>query len=325
MKLHRPFFASFRFNSTPFANRPFHRQLHSFTRRLFKLPSPPPHPSPHHHDLPTFLAYADRTSLSPTTTSYIGTHYEYIVQQTLRSSAFTLHRVGGRDDAGIDLVGTWHLPHREHPLRVIVQCKSLKTKLSPNLVRELEGTFHQSPVGWRTGDEVGVLVSPREATKGVRDALARSAYPLVWMMIERDGAMRQALWNAKAEQLGLVGLGVEVRYSASGDVDSSVTKRVSFTWDGEEIPDMEQVETQMSGVEDKWLRAWGNGFNEVEKNKSELLDAVQELFPEEKPLLLGTGACSALSEADRARVMQSLSRQESTQQETRPETDHAST
>ncbi|KAB8264512.1 hypothetical protein BDV32DRAFT_117927 [Aspergillus pseudonomiae] len=298
MNLHRPLSS---FILTSVVRRQCHRQLHSFTRRLFKLPSPPPHPSAHHHDLPSFLSYAERTSLSPTTTAYIGMHYEYIVQRTLRSSAFTLHRVGGRDDAGIDLVGTWHLPHREHPLRVIVQCKSLKTKLGPNLVRELEGTFNQSPVGWRTGDEVGILVSPREATKGVRDTLARSTYPLMWMMIERDGALRQVLWNGKAEQLGLVNLGVEVRYSADEDADSS--KGVVLTWDGDEIPDMEQVESRVSAVEDSWLRSWDDGG---QRNKSELLDAVQKLFPEEKPLLFGTGACSALTDADRMKVIQFL-------------------
>ncbi|KAE8352532.1 hypothetical protein BDV28DRAFT_135000 [Aspergillus coremiiformis] len=323
MTLHLPIYSVFRFNITPISRPQCRRPLHSFTRRLFKLPSPPPHPSSHHYDLPSFVAYANRTSLSAATTAYIGTHYEYTVQQTLRSSAFTLHRVGGRDDAGIDLVGTWHLPHREHPIRVIVQCKSLKTKLSPNLVRELEGTFHQSPVGWRTGDEVGVLVGPREATKGVRDALARSKYPLIWMMIERDGAMRQVLWNGRAEQLGLVGLGVEVRYSAE-DADSSA-KKVALIWDGEEMPHMDQVESEMSAVEERWLCSWGISSSGVERNKSELLDAVQRLFPEEKPLLSGTGTCSTLSDTDRAKVLQSLSSKEFAQYEEKEGTSHAST
>ncbi|KAE8165927.1 hypothetical protein BDV40DRAFT_40571 [Aspergillus tamarii] len=323
MKLQRSFYSFFRLNLTSLVRRQCHRPLHSFTRRLFKLPSPPPHPSANHHDLPSFLAYAERTSLSPKTTAYIGTHYEYKIQRTLRSSAFTLHRVGGRDDAGIDLVGTWHLPRREHPLRVIVQCKSLKTKLGPNLLRELEGTFNQSPVGWRTGDEVGILVSPREATKGVRDALARSTYPLMWMMIERDGTLRQVLWNGRAEQLGLVNLGVEVRYSADEDVDSS--KGVVLTWDGEEIPNMEEVENQVSAVEDSWLRSWGDGFNRGQRNKSELLDAVHELFPEEKPLLLGTGACSSLTDADRVKVMQYLDSKKSAQVEAASGMKHTST
>ncbi|RHZ58827.1 hypothetical protein CDV55_106717 [Aspergillus turcosus] len=282
-----------------FSSSPIHRQLDPFTRRLFKLPSPPPSPSQHHNDLASFLAYAERTSLPTTSTTYIGTHYEYTVQQTLRRFAFSLHRVGGRDDAGIDLIGTWHLPQHEHPLRVFVQCKSLKTKLGPNLVRELEGTFRQSasPVGWRTGTKIGVLVGPREATKGVRDAMARSAYPLLWMMVERDGEVQQALWNSCAEQLGLGALGVEMVYGgASG-------RRISLTWDGSELPSMDQVEDLMVQRQVEWLRLWDAGSEMSGERRGELLDLVQQLYPDEKPLLLGAGTCTTLTEADRSKVL----------------------
>ncbi|KAF7162359.1 hypothetical protein CNMCM6106_009331 [Aspergillus hiratsukae] len=285
-----------------FSASPIHRQLDPFTRRLFKLPSPPPSPSQHHNDLASFLAYAERTSLPTTSTTYIGTHYEYTVQQTLRRFAFSLHRVGGRDDAGIDLIGTWHLPQHEHPLRVFVQCKSLKTKLGPNLVRELEGTFRQSqaPVGWRTGTKIGVLVGPREATKGVRDAMARSAYPLLWMMVERDGEVQQALWNTGAEQLGLGALGVEMVYGgASG-------RRISLTWDGSELPSMDQVEDLMVQRQADWLRLWDAGSEMSGVRRGELLELVQQLNPDEKPLLLGAGTCTTLTEADRSKVLQLL-------------------
>ncbi|RHZ57104.1 uncharacterized protein CDV56_107644 [Aspergillus thermomutatus] len=280
-----------------FSASPFHRQLDPFTRQLFKLPSPPPSPSQHHNDLASFLTYAERTSLPTTSTTYVGTHYEYTVQQTLRRFAFSLHRVGGRDDAGIDLVGTWHLPQHEHPLRVFVQCKSLKTKLGPNLVRELEGTFRQSPVGWRTGTKIGVLVGPREATKGVRDAMARSAYPLLWMMVERDGEVQQALWNTCAEQLGLGALGVEMVY---GDVSG---RRISLTWDGGELPSMDQVEDLMVQRQAEWLRLWDASSEMSGARRGELLDLVQQLYPDEKPLLLGTGTCTTLTEADRAKIL----------------------
>ncbi|GAQ06440.1 uncharacterized protein C824.03c, mitochondrial [Aspergillus lentulus] len=284
-----------------FSASPVHRQLDPFTRRLFKLPSPPPSPSQHHNDLASFLAYAERISLPATSTTYIGTHYEYTVQQTLRRFAFSLHRVGGRDDAGIDLIGTWHLPQHEHPLRVFVQCKSLKTKLGPNLVRELEGTFRQSPVGWRTGTKIGVLVGPREATKGVRDAMARSAHPLLWMMVERGGELQQALWNGCAEALGLGALGVEMVYGgASG-------KRISLTWDGSELPSMDQVEDLMTQRQDEWLRLWDADSEMSAARRGELLDLVQQLYPDEKPLLFGAGTCTTLAEADRTKVLQQLS------------------
>ncbi|GIJ88988.1 hypothetical protein Asppvi_007916 [Aspergillus pseudoviridinutans] len=278
---------------------PIRRELDPFTRRLFKLPSPPS-PSQHHNDLASFLAYAERTSLPTTSTTYIGTHYEYTVQQTLQRFAFSLHRVGGRDDAGIDLVGTWHLPQHEHPLRVFVQCKALKTKLGPNLVRELEGTFRQSPVGWRTGTKIGVLVGPREATKGVRDAMARSAYPLLWMMVERDGELQQALWNSCAEQLGLGALGVEMVYGGAS------SRRISLTWNGSELPSMDQVEELMMQRQVEWLRLWDAGSEMSAARRAELLDLVQQLYPDEKPLLLGADTCTTLTEADRTKVLQQL-------------------
>jgi hypothetical protein len=279
--------------------------LTPFTRRIFKLPSAPSPPSQQHNDLTTFLSYAERISLPPTSTVYVGTHYEYTVLQSLRRYALALHRIGGRDDAGIDLVGTWHLPEREREraLRVLVQCKALKTKLGPNLVRELEGAIRQAPVGWRTGQTAGVLVSPREATKGVRDALARSSYPLFWMMVELDGTLKQALWNARAEELGLGPLRVETRYGAgAGDTESgSVTKQVALTWDGSDIPDMEQVEQSLLHYEDQWVKAWGVDLSEIDKEK--LLDVVERVFPDGQP---EAGPDGSLSAIDQSKVLQAL-------------------
>ncbi|KAJ5826287.1 hypothetical protein N7474_003425 [Penicillium riverlandense] len=287
---------------THFSTCAARHDLHPLTRRLFKFPSAPT-PSTHHHDLPSFLSYAERISLPQTSTVYVGTHYEYTVLHKLRQCALNLHRVGGRDDAGIDLVGTWHLPERERELalRVVVQCKSLKTKLGPNLVRELEGALRNAPVGWRTEQTVGMLVSPREATKGVRDAMARSGYPLLWMMIERDGTMRQALWNARAELLGLEPLGVETRYTGGdggGDLSEKVSAEVALTWDGGDIGDMDYVEQTLARAEDQWAASWGVAPSE----KAALLDAIESLFPE-KSISSGPEGVSA---SDRMKVLQMI-------------------
>ncbi|KAL1981376.1 hypothetical protein VTN96DRAFT_2719 [Rasamsonia emersonii] len=255
-------------------------QLSPFTRRLFKLPAAPPPASLNHHDLPSFLSYAERTGLPASSTTYVGTHYEYTVLQSLRRFAFALHRVGGRDDAGIDLVGTWHLPRRAHALRVVVQCKALKTKLGPNLVRELEGAFRHSPVGWRTSEKVAILVSPREATKGVRDAMARSDYPLFWIMMERDGTIRQALWNGKVEALGLGALGVETRYREHSS--DPAQKDIILTWDDEEFPHMDRVEEDMAKQEAEWVATWGCE-RLSETGKVELLEMVETAFPDLGP------------------------------------------
>ncbi|EQL35175.1 hypothetical protein BDFG_03156 [Blastomyces dermatitidis ATCC 26199] len=198
-------------------------------------PIPPASPTSQHHDLPSFLDYAARTSLDPTSTTYVGTHYEYTVRQALRLWALDLTRIGGRLDSGIDLVGSWHLPDpNSQPLRVIVQCKALKNKVGPNVVRELEGTFAGAPVGWRGQGILGMLVSSRESTKGLRTALLKSRYPLVWIFAELDGRVRQVLWNKRADDAGLAALGVEVKHA--GEVQEGADdKVVSVTWNGEEI------------------------------------------------------------------------------------------
>ncbi|KZZ90588.1 hypothetical protein AAP_03683 [Ascosphaera apis ARSEF 7405] len=200
-------------------------------------PSTPESASQNHHDLPSFLAHAARTSLSPTSTVYTGTHYEYTVLTSLRNYGFDLTRIGGSNDFGVDLVGTWSVipstsTYRPQPIRTIVQCKALKKKAGPNLIRELEGSFAGAPVGWRGDGVFGVLATTREATKGVREALAKSRYPLVWILAEQDGGkVRQCLWNHRAMENGLEGLGVRVRYGGGEEVDGSVV----LTWDGEEM------------------------------------------------------------------------------------------
>ncbi|KAL2153133.1 hypothetical protein VTH82DRAFT_4288 [Thermothelomyces myriococcoides] len=153
----------------------------------------PPAPSTHHTDLPSFLAYAARTNLDPSSPVYVGTHFEYTVAGALARFGLSLRRVGGASDCGIDLLGTWSLPpfsaeyqqqqhrHYHRQLRVLVQCKAVQ-RPGPNLVRELEGAFVGAPAGWRaTADRhgvLGLLVTERPATKGIREALTRSRWPM---------------------------------------------------------------------------------------------------------------------------------------------------
>jgi hypothetical protein len=185
-----------------------------------------------------------------------------------------------------------------------VQCKSLKAKVGPNVVRELEGTFRQAPVGWRTGQTVGLLVSPREATKGVRDTLARSSYPLFWMMIERDGTLKQALWNARAEELGLGPLGVETRYGAT-DESGEVTKQIALTWDGCDIPHMDLVEQGLIEFEEQWAASWGVSSAQIDKGQ--LLDFAERVLPPDTHMQLSHGS---LSDADRMKVIKALQEQQ---------------
>jgi hypothetical protein len=51
--------------------------------------------------------------LPTTSTVYIGTHYEYTVHAALARLGMRLTRVGGRADAGIDLLGQWLVPWQQ--------------------------------------------------------------------------------------------------------------------------------------------------------------------------------------------------------------------
>jgi hypothetical protein len=120
------------------------------------------------------------------------------------------------------------------------------------------------------------------------------------MMVERDGELQQALWNGCAEQLGLGALGVEMVYGGESG------RRISLTWNGSELPSMDQVEELMMQRQDEWLRLWDADSEMSAARRGELLDLVQQLYPDEKPLLLGAGTCTTLTESDKLKVLQQL-------------------
>jgi hypothetical protein len=184
--------------------------------------------SSHHQDLPSFLQYASRNDLDPTSNVYIGTHYEYTVRNTLQQMGMTLTRMGGKSDYGIDLLGTWTTSSVSYPLKVLIQCKALSSKAKPAVARELEGAFVGAPSGWRGSGVLGFLVSSGPATKGVRDAIGRSRWPMGYIYCAPDGKMLQMLWNRKAAEEGLEGVVVETKYPIC-DRDS---KEVILTFKG---------------------------------------------------------------------------------------------
>ncbi|KAI4753601.1 hypothetical protein E4T52_01603 [Aureobasidium sp. EXF-3400] len=178
----------------------------------------------HHTSLSEFLSYADAVTLSPTSTVYRGTHYEYTVANALERLAFSLTRVGRASDLGIDLLGTWAVPSRPVPLNVLIQCKAEAPK--PSMVRELEGAVVGAPVAYRGEGTVAILAAAKEATKGIRDAVGRSRLPMAYLNITTEGRVRQFVWNHAAVECGLEGVGVALRYLANDESD------VSLTWKG---------------------------------------------------------------------------------------------
>lgn len=192
----------------------------------------PEPPTSNHHDLPSFLEHAERSGLDPKSSLYVGTHYEYTVAQTLAKYRFYLRRIGGQSDYGTDLLGIWTIPSASEPLKVLVQCKALSRKSAPSLIRELEGAFVGAPVGWRGHGVVGIFVTEKPATKGVRDSLARSKWPMGFVSCTREGNVQQMLWNQRAEEEGLEGLGVGLRYSGEDEGEPYLL----LTWKGRHLP-----------------------------------------------------------------------------------------
>jgi hypothetical protein len=187
--------------------------------------------SPNHHDLSSFLEYVKRIEMDPKSTTYVGTLYEYTVQGALESLGMSLKRIGGKSDYGIDLLGTWSVPSAPQPLKVLIQCKAFARKIEPSQARELEGAFVGAPIGWRGAGVLGLLVSQKSATKGVREAMGRSRWPMGYVLCRADGKILQMLWNRRSEQQGLDGIEVGLKY-AGGDRNE---KEVVLMWKGEPI------------------------------------------------------------------------------------------
>lgn len=184
----------------------------------------PESPSSQHKDLVTFLAHAKRTGLDEESTVYVGTHYEYTVAQALARYGFHLKRIGGASDFGIDLLGTWTPPSTSHRLKILIQCKA-GALIGPRMIRELEGAFVGAPAGWRGKGVLAWLVGERPATKGVREGLGRSKWPMGYVFCERGARVRQVIWNRRAEEEGLEGFGVTSRFVDAGDVQELVLMR----------------------------------------------------------------------------------------------------
>ena len=217
---------------------------HSQTQQPQPQPQQPPltypsAPSPHHHSLSTFLSHASRTNLDPSSTVYVGTHFEYTALHALSRYGFALRRVGGVSDGGIDLLGTWTLPLPDHNekgvvLKVLAQCKAVQ-RGGPHLVRELEGAFAAAPAGWRGSKSVmGLLVGCKAATKGMREAVGRSRWPMGFVACSVEGRVEQFLWNRRAEEEGLEGVGVGMRYRDGGG-----ERELVLTWRGRNLPFVE--------------------------------------------------------------------------------------
>lgn len=119
-------------------------------------------------DIHQFLDYCMRNEADSKSTVFNGTLYELYTKKFLERAFHCkdLIKVGGKGDEGVDLIGKWDLSyfhnksqqlfpnlepetdsilHQKHKLddiNVLVQCKNLKSKLKPSLIKELTGIFY---------------------------------------------------------------------------------------------------------------------------------------------------------------------------------------
>ncbi|KAK1256213.1 hypothetical protein MKX07_008472 [Trichoderma sp. CBMAI-0711] len=183
-----------------------------------------------HSDLASYLDDAKRRGLDEKSTLFTGTRYEYLVASRLARYGFSLTRVGRTSDYGIDLIGEWTIPSSSSSsasppaikIRVLIQCKGGGgQRIGPHLIRELEGSFAGAPPGWRGGGVLGLLGQQQQQQEKEEKGEEEGG----------GGKVRQMLWNRRAEELGLEGVGVGVRRGGGGEGDEVVLVR-----NGEPVP-----------------------------------------------------------------------------------------
>ncbi|QLG73576.1 hypothetical protein HG535_0F00860 [Zygotorulaspora mrakii] len=150
-----------------------------------------------------------------------GTLYEYTVMRELQTklSMCELERVGGANDHGIDIKGSWHIkniyrkmnpllnldqieapkrcrvngaifkPYRSkalmEDLKVLVQCKGrTHSKVGPREFRELIGTFTSTVTPTNRNKTVMLMCSPHMLTKNGLKLIEMLPIPVIYLRIE---------------------------------------------------------------------------------------------------------------------------------------------
>lgn len=190
-----------------------------------------------HHDLDSFLDFAERKALGRETAVFKGTLYEYTVMKGLKEFGFHLERSGKSNDKGIDLIGHWDLPGGPHQIKVLIQCKL--SRGTPANIRELDGAHAGAPSEWKGDNVLKLLVSSIATTRGVLQAVQASSSAVGALHIEPDGLTRQFIWNHTAGKRGLAGIGVTGKYQQvatrnpnAAPTTTETLRTVALTWKG---------------------------------------------------------------------------------------------
>jgi len=131
----------------------------------------------------------------------------------------SLSRVGGRDDRGVDLTGTWLPPPAQPPrfaFPVYVQCKTERARAGPKFLRELEGTL-----GITASRVLGILATRGLCTPGMTKHMQQSRLPLAYCCIEPkedSGYIKQLIWNCVAAEMIGQRVGATTKFVPTGKV-----------------------------------------------------------------------------------------------------------
>lgn len=193
-----------------------------------------------HHDLPSWLEHVKCEGIDISRGLHKGTNFEYSTQNGLQLYSFQLTRVGGRNDLGIDLIGTWTLPSAPYELKVLVQCKAYEA--SPAHVRELQSAFANSAIHGGS-HSIALLVSSKPATKGVLNAVQQCPRPMAFVYMSSDGLLQQFVINDVGMQATLSGLSTRETLvpMAEGRIKKLVRgtrfkRAIALCWQGKKWP-----------------------------------------------------------------------------------------
>ncbi|KAJ3006065.1 hypothetical protein HKX48_000312 [Thoreauomyces humboldtii] len=130
----------------------------------------------------------------PLSTVAIGNLFEESCVTSLSRHGMHLRRIGGKDDRGVDLRGTWTLPsspssplqprtrpHSPTTIPLIVQCKHERSKLGPKYMRELEGTLGREP-----SDTIAIMACREGYSTTAKEMVYGSPCPIALVVVDEE-------------------------------------------------------------------------------------------------------------------------------------------
>ncbi|GAM25151.1 hypothetical protein SAMD00019534_083260 [Acytostelium subglobosum LB1] len=159
----------------------------------------------------------------------VGTDYELLTIETLSKYGLSLKRVGGAGDKGIDFRGEWMINSNKYS--VIGQCKKVKRKTGPSVLREFESTmkrFAEVPLLDAGGQQlqlqqqrtlIGIMASHSRFMDSVQVEMDSFDLPMIMCQIT-DNGIHSFMLNKAARQL-LPFLRVAIRRVTKSESSSS--------------------------------------------------------------------------------------------------------